>query len=432
MSRIFYRFEGILKFIQGGMMKKIILFILFLTVTCTVQVSAQSLGRSSGCITSAPGDCPSYFYEGWTPFPSYETIPIFPNGVPLMIETEVIYVEGELHITAGFGCDQFTIVPFFELIVDYYSLCDACPQDNVGDLNSDDNVNDNDIIDLNNYLYGHGPEPAYLKYADVDGNCSVNSDDATYLNNYLNNGGANPAECACTDITVDSCAIQSIGDVNNDGTYDISDLVALMAFLYQGGSAPPIMSNADVNGDCVIDTNDVVLMADAGGNVELFVDCTCIAPTSCVTQNPGDFNSDGTFTIADMIFFAQYLQGGQAPFPLANADANGDCIINVGDSKLLNDFLFHGGPPPVDCTCPEPEYLTVCCWDYRGNADYDPADQIDVSDLVTLVSYMFQSGSDPICYEEADYDGSGLVDISDLVNMVSYMFLDGPNPASCP
>jgi len=56
---------------------------------------------------------------------------------------------------------------------------------------------------------------------------------------------------------IDTCANQFIGDVDNSGAHDIADLVYLMAFLYQGGPNPPVMSNADVNGDCLIDTNDV-------------------------------------------------------------------------------------------------------------------------------------------------------------------------------
>ena len=78
----------------------------------------------------------------------------------------------------------------------------------------------------------------------------------------------------------------------------------------------------------------------------------------------------------------------------------------------------------------------------RGNVDYDPGDEIDISDLVYLVDYMFTSGPPPLCWEEANIDGSGPanppsdgptdIDISDLVYLVDYMFNSGPPPADCP
>jgi hypothetical protein len=74
----------------------------------------------------------------------------------------------------------------------------------------------------------------------------------------------------------------------------------------------------------------------------------------------------------------------------------------------------------------------------RGNVDYDPGDNIDISDLVMLVDYMFTGGPAPECWEEANIDGSApdgdpaSIDISDLVMLVDYMFTGGPQPADCP
>ncbi len=85
---------------------------------------------------------------------------------------------------------------------------------------------------------------------------------------------------------------------------------------------------------------------------------------------------------------------------------------------------------------------SCCIPPLRGNVDYDPGDNIDISDLVYLVDYMFSGGSEPPCWEEANVDGSGPVDpggdgaadidISDLVHLVDYMFNFGFPPAACP
>ncbi len=73
-----------------------------------------------------------------------------------------------------------------------------------------------------------------------------------------------------------------------------------------------------------------------------------------------------------------------------------------------------------------------CCLGIRGNINNDELDQIDISDLVGLVAYMFQGGEEPPCFDEADIDGAGGIDISDLVGLVGYMFQGGAAPALCP
>lgn len=75
-----------------------------------------------------------------------------------------------------------------------------------------------------------------------------------------------------------------------------------------------------------------------------------------------------------------------------------------------------------------------CCIGIRGNVDDDPGDAIDISDLVYLVDFMFNTGPAPSCFWEADIDGSGIAptDISDLAYLVDYMFNGGPEPVACP
>lgn len=73
-----------------------------------------------------------------------------------------------------------------------------------------------------------------------------------------------------------------------------------------------------------------------------------------------------------------------------------------------------------------------CCLFLRGNVDGDASDQVDISDLVLLVAYMFSGGEEPPCLDEANIDGVGEIDISDLVLLVAYMFSGGADPAVCP
>ena len=75
-----------------------------------------------------------------------------------------------------------------------------------------------------------------------------------------------------------------------------------------------------------------------------------------------------------------------------------------------------------------------CCLGFRGNIDSDVGDNIDISDLVYMVDYMFTGGPEPTCWTEANVDGIGAddeLDISDLVYLVDYMFTGGPLPVAC-
>ncbi len=102
--------------------------------------------------------------------------------------------------------------------------------------------------------------------------------------------------------------------------------------------------------------------------------------------------------------------------------------------ELFNVYWEHGDSiqvPGSACTC--------CMGDMRGNVDGDPNDQIDISDLVYMLDFMFDGGPAPSCWAEADTDASGGdssgpwdVDISDLVVLADYMFSGGVAPWPCP
>lgn len=78
-------------------------------------------------------------------------------------------------------------------------------------------------------------------------------------------------------------------------------------------------------------------------------------------------------------------------------------------------------------------HLSSCCQGIRGNIDGDPLEEINIADLVYMVTFMFQSGPEPPCMKEANVDGDIFeqIDIADLVYLVTYMFQGGPAPAIC-
>ena len=118
--------------------------------------------------------------------------------------------------------------------------------------------------------------------------------------------------------------------------------------------------------------------------------------------------------------------------PPKSAGSQGSCPTRLATANDYSD----------DVSVLLNENLTCCIPPIRGNVDYDISDVIDISDLVYLVDYMFNSGPAPVCWEEANVDGSGPatppdegsddIDISDLVYLVDYMFTGGPVPVTCP
>jgi PKD repeat protein len=71
--------------------------------------------------------------------------------------------------------------------------------------------------------------------------------------------------------------------------------------------------------------------------------------------------------------------------------------------------------------------LSACA--VRG--DLDGSLSINVSDLMYLVDYLFNSGSPPSPLEAGDVDCQGGVNVADLIYLVEYLFEGGPPPCGC-
>jgi len=100
--------------------------------------------------------------------------------------------------------------------------------------------------------------------------------------------------------------------------------------------------------------------------------------------------------------------------PRASLAARMSVVLVITATLVLAQFLA-----PL-----EAEAQSDCCI-VRGNVDCDPGDQIDISDLVRLIDYMFVT-SEPLCCPEAansNGDPEGSIDIADLVLLIDYMFV---------
>jgi len=65
---------------------------------------------------------------------------------------------------------------------------------------------------------------------------------------------------------------------------------------------------------------------------------------------PGDANGDGVVNTNDLLYLANYLfSGGPPPDPMWEGDENCDGSVNTNDLLYLANYLFSGGPAPVPC-----------------------------------------------------------------------------------
>jgi len=148
------------------------------------------------------------------------------------------------------------------------------------------------------------------------------------------------------------CAPITPGDVDGDGLYNIGELVLLTQFIVYG--EPPLTApwNGDVDGNCILNWEDVNLL-EAGGP---FVECTCYDPQwICCRGLTGNVNYDrfDNALVDDLTYLVNYLfKGGPEP------PCIGETLINpytentiplVSDLTHLVNYLFKSGELPDVC-----------------------------------------------------------------------------------
>jgi hypothetical protein len=91
------------------------------------------------------------------------------------------------------------------------------------------------------------------------------------------------------------------------------------------------------------------------------------------------------------------------------------------DADVLVPPTDYGYPAPFDFAF-KTEYFGFVCGDVDASGD------VDIDDVVYLISYIFGGGPPPDPYEAGDVDCSGAVDIDDVVYLIAYIFSGGPDP----
>jgi hypothetical protein len=239
---------------------------------------------------------------------------------------------------------------------------------------------------------------------------------------------------------------------------------------YTVGYDPRGLVACDVEGDGDLDLVNVsyydnnvgVLMNNGSGTFSA-------GPTSTVGQGPislisADFDGDGDVDLAatnagsrdiSVLLNGYYLcidadgDGFGDPdveendCPLDNCPAIGNSLQEDADADGVGDscdncpLLANQEQLDADGDGAGDEYCDCCCT-IRGDVDLNGETAPDISDLIFLVSFMFQEGPRPGCMGNAEIDGDDGPDpdcgpdIADLRYLVHYMFQEGPAPVPCP
>jgi hypothetical protein len=227
------------------------------------------------------------------------------------------------------------------------------PGANRGDWNNncelDRTGSTSDIAIMTDFLrkYTNPQEANTYKYCgDMDNDGDVDSDDLTCLTNVAS--GLWYGDANATPRPDGSCASEMKGgfcfdinpgvpgDLNNDGKFDSED-IAIMDKIVRATSAgvtPPqeLLDAADFNQDGRINSADKACLQEVAGTGRISDDCLKIYNFGCSTFQ-GDLNGDGVLDENDMFLMNWAIQG-RVPC-LSCADMNEDGICDEDDALCL-------------------------------------------------------------------------------------------------
>jgi hypothetical protein len=153
-----------------------------------------------------------------------------------------------------------------------------------------------------------------------------------------------------------------------------------------------------------------------------------------VSPFDGNLNGRDAFvtklnSAGNSLIYSTYLGGGSDDRGGYGIAAGGDGNAYVTGTTTSSDFptlnpyqTYQGG---YDA------FVTKLRWvpDYICG-DADGSGQVALSDVIYLVSYLFEGGAAPQPIEAGDVDCNGRVNLSDAVYLVNYVFGSGPEPCA--
>ena len=110
---------------------------------------------------------------------------------------------------------------------------------------------------------------------------------------------------------------------------------------------------------------------------------------------------------------------------------NGEDDRGVGPYKLRNEITFEGNARLVT-TLPilEGAVFQIVMDQIFMRGDSNSDSELDLSDPVSTLGYLFGGQAEPTCLDAADADDSGELEVTDAIYVLNFLFLGGPSPPS--
>jgi agmatine deiminase len=335
------------------------------------------------------------------------------------------YIDGSGLLTVMIYAERAQYAAFHDYISVTVSV--ASEEFTCGDANGDDTIDELDLMYIYDYMFAGGVQPSPIASADVDQCGSLNMSDIVFMMEYYDNGG--PAPCAgsvtcelpvgINEITL-GCPVQgnaTTGDSIAIPVYLTSD-IELFGFTlgFEYDSDDIEITAVDFDGSVIPVTPtaqyETILMPSENK--------VLVAWTSFTTNLiPMPVQTDGLlFTI-----WVQVPKG----IPEQTVDIN-SCteFAAIPNTEFLLSPLGGGSihPAYTDCGTADLDIIAppyIC-------GDADGSEEINVSDAVWIINYVFVGGDAPDPIESGDADCSGECNVSDAVWIINYVFVGGNEP----
>ncbi|MCB2229483.1 VCBS repeat-containing protein [bacterium] len=230
-------------------------------------------------------------------------------------------------------------------------------------------------------------------------------------------------------IQVDQYATPRVGDLNDDGLldlvvgeWDFNSKANVRLYENTGSVGSPSLTLVTTAMLPVISPRDYALPQlydwDGDGRLDLIIGTTGLGLTvwrnqTSVGQLPDSLSLS---PIGDTVPGADDGLFPSIVFHDWDGDADDDALIGELNGGL--NFWYRDGS---------------CCVGSLGNVDADSSGAVDITDLTTLVDWLF-SGVPLPCPLAGNVNADPLdrIDLSDLIFLVNRVFLGGPAPDPCP